>query len=108
QNTLEVNKADLGLRYATQQLSLAVAVASNDLQTAVRNYAASREQSKSAQSYYNLIEKGYQQGINTLIEFLDARNQLTSSQLQQSLKLFGMLTAAAKLERETASYNFEK
>jgi len=108
QNTLEVNKADLGLRYATQQLSLAVTVASNDLQTAVQNYAASREQSKSAQSYYNLIEKGYQQGINTLIEFLDARNQLTSSQLQQSLKLFGMLTAAAKLERETASYNFEK
>jgi outer membrane protein TolC len=62
---------------------------------------------KSAQAYYNLIEKGYQQGINTLIEFLDARNQITSSQLQQNLRLFEMLIASAKLERETATFSFE-
>ncbi|HEY5746856.1 MAG TPA: TolC family protein [Chryseolinea sp.] len=106
QNTLEMRKTELNLTRTTEQLQLAADVAKNDLQTTVQNYAAAREQLKSAQSYFNLVEKGYQQGINTLIEFLDARNQLTSSQLQQNLRLFEMLTAEARLERETASYTF--
>jgi outer membrane protein len=106
QNTLEMRKTELNLMRTTEQLQLAADVAKNDLQTTVQNYAAAREQLKSAQSYFNLVEKGYQQGINTLIEFLDARNQLTSSQLQQNLRLFEMLTAEARLERETASYTF--
>ena len=106
QNTLEMRKTELNLTRTTEQLQLAADVAKNDWQTTIQNYAASREQLKSAQSYFNLVEKGYQQGINTLIEFLDARNQLTSSLLQQNLRLFEMLTAEARLERETASYTF--
>jgi outer membrane protein len=107
QSNLEITKSQLNLTNTTEQLTLAATVAKNDLQTTTQNYFASREQLKSAQSYFNLIEKGYQQGVNPLIEFLDARNQLTSSQLQQNLRLLEMLTASAKLERETASYTFE-
>jgi len=107
QSGLEIQKTQLNLINTTEQLNLAAEVAKNDLQTTTQNYFASREQLKSAQSYFNLVEKGYQQGVNTLIEFLDARNQLTSTQLQQNLRLFEMLTASAKLERETASYTFE-
>ncbi len=106
QSENEVRKNELNLTHSSQQLALAAQIARNDLHTAIRNYSASHEQLKSARSYFNLIDKGYQQGVNSLIEFLDARNQLTSSQLQQNLKLFGMLTASAKLEYETASYTF--
>lgn len=108
QAKLEIEKTNLSLTNTTAQLQMAAEIARNDFQTTTQNYLASREQLKSAQSYYNLIEKGYAQGVNSLIEFLDARNQFTSSQLQQNLKLFEMLTASAKLERETASYTFEK
>lgn len=107
QNTLEIEKTKLNLSHTTQQLNLAAMVAKNDLQTATQNYVASREQLKSSQSYFNLVEKGYQQGINSLIEFLDGRNQLTLSQLQQNVRLYEMLIASAKVERETASYTFE-
>lgn len=107
QSNLEITKSQLNLTNTTAQLTLAATVAKNDLQTTTQNYSASREQLKSAQSYFNLIEKGYQQGVNSLIEFLDARDQLTSSQLQQNLRLLEMVTASAKLERETASYTFE-
>jgi outer membrane protein len=107
QSSLEIQKSEFNLSNTTEQLKLSASVAKNDLQTASQNYVASREQLKAAQSYFNLIEKGYQQGINTLIEFLDARNQLTSSQLQQNLRLFEMLTASAKLERETATFPLE-
>ncbi len=107
QNTLEIEKNQLNISHTTQQLNLAAMVAKNDLQTATQNYVASREQLKSSQSYFNLVEKGYQQGINSLIEFLDGRNQLTLSQLQQNVRLYEMLIASAKVERETASYTFE-
>ncbi len=107
QSSLEIQKSEFNLSNTTEQLKLSASVAKNDLQTASQNYVASREQLKAAQSYFHLIEKGYQQGINTLIEFLDARNQLTSSQLQQNLRLFEMLTASAKLERETATFPLE-
>jgi outer membrane protein len=107
QNTLELKKTESQVETLTKQLQLAVQLAQNDLQSATQNYLAAREQVKSAKSYFHLIEKGYQEGVNSLIEFLDARNQLTSSQLQQNLKMFEMQTAAAKLERETASYSFE-
>jgi outer membrane protein len=107
QNTLEIKRTESQVETMTKQFELSVQLAQNDLQTSTQNYLAVREQVKSAKSYFNLIDKGYQQGVNSLIEFLDARNQLTSSQLQENLKMFEMLTASAKLERETASYSFE-
>lgn len=107
QNKLELQKTELSVRNTQSQLQMAAEIAGNDVASARQNYIASREQLRSAQSYFNLVEKGYQQGVNSLIEYLDARNQLTTSQLQQSLRWFEMLTAQATLERETASYTFE-
>jgi outer membrane protein TolC len=106
QGKLELRKTELSMRNTSLQLELALQTARNDVETASRNYDASREQLKAAQSYFNLIDKGYQEGVNTLIEFLDARNQLTTSQLQQTVKLYDMFTSTAKLERESASYTF--
>ena len=108
QNSLELQKTEVNLTYTRNQLQMAAEMAGNELATASRNYMASREQLTSAQRYFTLVEKGYQQGVNSLIEYLDARNQLTASQLQQSLRWFELLIAQARLERETASYSFEK
>jgi outer membrane protein TolC len=107
QSELEIQKTQFNLINTTKHFQMAAEIAQNDLQTTVQNYMATHEQLKSAQSYFNLIEKGYQQGVNSLIEFLDARNQLTSSQLQKNLRLYEALTASARLERETASYIIE-
>jgi outer membrane protein len=106
QNKLEIQKTQHDLMHTSRQLELATTVAKNDLQTTIQNYHAAQEQLKSAQSYFNLVEKGYKEGVNSLIEFLDARNQLTSSQIQLNLRQLEILTAAARVERETASYSF--
>lgn len=106
QNRLEIQKTELKLQNAERQLQLSADVAQNNLQTAVRNLNAAKEQVRSAQSYFNLVDKGYAEGVYTLIEFLDARNQLTAAQLQFNLRKYDMLTAAAHVERETASYSF--
>lgn len=103
-NALELHKTELELSNTSQRLELSYQVAEGDLLTARANHIASEEQHKSAQSYFNLVEKGYKQGVNTLLEFLDARNQLTASALQQNLKYYEVLAAVARVERESATY----
>jgi outer membrane protein len=104
QNKLEIQKTEHQLLNTRRQLELAMTRSKNQLQTSIQNYHAAQEQLKSAQSYFNLVEKGYKEGVNSLIEFLDARNQLTSSSLQLNLRQLEVLTAEAQVERETASY----
>jgi outer membrane protein len=106
QQNLEIQKTQYNLASTAKQLELAASIARNNLQTTIENYAAAQEQLRSAESYFKLIERGHREGVNSLIEFLDARNQLTSSQLQLNLRQFEMLTAQASVERETASYSF--
>src|SRR5688572_4706932 len=107
QNKLEIQKTEQQFINTNRQLELAATHASNQLQTTIQNYQAAQEQLKSAQSYFHLIEKGYKEGVNSLIEFLDARNQFTNSQLQLNLRQLEVLTAQARVERETASYSFQ-
>ena len=52
QSNLEIQKTQFVLNNTTEQLKLSAEVARNDLQTAAQNYSASREQLKSAQSYF--------------------------------------------------------
>jgi outer membrane protein len=105
--SLELKKTQQQLSVTEKQLEMAVSVAQGEKFTAIDNYEAAQQQLTSAQSYFTLVDKGYKEGVNSLIEFLDARNQLTSSELQLSLRQYELLTAEAKLERETASYSFE-
>jgi outer membrane protein len=107
QSKLDIQKTEYQLQNTTQQLALSQSVARNDFQTTLENFNAAESQLKSSQSYFNLIEKGYREGINALIEFLDARNQLTESALQRNLRQLEVLNASARLERENASYPFK-
>jgi outer membrane protein len=108
QSKLEIEKSFLKLQHATSQLQVSADISLNNLKTTKQNYIAAREQLISAKSYFTLLERGYQQGVNSLIEFIDARNQLTSSELQLSLRQYEMLIASAQLERETSSFNLPK
>jgi outer membrane protein len=107
QTKLEEQKSSLALQNTNLQLEVAAQVSANNVRTAKQNLFAAKEQLNSARSYFNLIDKGYQQGVNSLIEFIDARNQLTSSELQLNLRQYEFLTAQAELERQTASFQLQ-
>jgi outer membrane protein len=106
QSRIDVDNARLNLDRSTAQLQIAADIAANNVVTNQQNYEAAKEQLTAARSYYNLVDKGYQQGVNTLIEFIDARNQLTGAELQLTLRHYEVLEAAAQVERETSSYHF--
>jgi outer membrane protein TolC len=101
--SLELNKAN-----TTQQLELAALVSRNNAITACNNYLVSLKQEEAAQKYFKLIDKGFTEGVNSFIEFLDARNQLTNSKLQSNINQFKLQSANADYERQTASYTFNQ
>jgi outer membrane protein TolC len=87
-----------------QQLHMVANVSLNALISSYQNYQTAIRQVEAARSYQRLIEKGYKEGVNTFLEAVDARNQLTSAELLLRLNLYKVLIAEASLERETASY----
>ena len=101
---LEMRNTDLSLQNVNQQLNMSTQVSKNSLISSYQNYLSARQQLEAAQSYQRLIEKGYKEGLNSFIETIDARNQLTSAELSVRLNLYRVLAAEANLERETASY----
>lgn len=104
QSELQVKTAELNIRLAGQQLEMTADVAHNALISSYRNYQTSLKQLEAARSYQRLIDKGYREGLNTFLEAVDARNQLTGAELMLKLNLYKVLIADAGLERETASY----
>lgn len=105
QRTLDLENLNVNRENITKQLQMSTKIARNDLETASKKLATSKARIKAAESYYKVIETGYNQGVNSLVEYIDARNQLTASQLQNAIAKYQLLLAAATLERETASYS---
>lgn len=108
QSDLDVKNAQLTLDQAKQQLELAGNTAANNLLSAYHTFLSSQKQLEAAQTYQRLIDRGYKEGVNTYIETIDARNQLTQSQLAVSINQYKVLIAAAGVERETASFNLQQ
>lgn len=107
QSRLEIKNTELSASQINQQLNLSTQFSKNTLISAFQNYHSAQKQLEAAQSYQRLIDKGYKEGINTFIEAVDARNQLTSAQLLVTLNQYRVLIAEANLERETAAYTFK-
>ncbi len=106
QARLDLNKLQLQKDLVEDQLSLSSRKAYNEVLSARAMYTSSEEQSKAAEAYFNLIEKGYKDGRHTMIEYLDARNQLTQSALQMTISAYQILIAQAAYDRETGNPNF--
>jgi len=104
-STTKLELDDLSIRSenTAKQFSVAANVARNNLSTAMVNLGSSEKQYESARAYFNLVDRGYAEGINSLIEFMDARNQLTASEIQVKLNRYKVLSAYADLKRQTAS-----
>jgi outer membrane protein len=108
QSILDTKITQLDFQNTTQQLQMSAEISRNNLATAFQNYQAATQRLKSAESYFKLIDKGYNEGVNSSIEFIDARSQLTNSKLQVNINTYKVLAAMATLERETASYSLVK
>jgi outer membrane protein TolC len=104
QTELDIKNLAFETDRTKQQLELAALTSRNNARSAYLSLQSSLKQQDAAQQYFNLIDRGYREGANAFIELLDARNQLTSSQIQRSINHYKFLSALADHERQTATY----
>jgi outer membrane protein len=103
--SLDLKNAQLNQDWISKQLSVAAQSAKNSYQSVAQNVKSLKKQLEAAESYQKLIEKVYKEGLNTFIEDVDARDQLTSAQLAVKINQYQLLMAAAIFEREIAYNN---
>ena len=101
---LDLKSTDLNTDDLKRKLQVSAFNAKNNAKNNYNNYVLAIQQEESTTKYFKLIDRGYKEGINSFIELLDARNQLTQSQLQKELNYFRLLAAMADYERQTSSY----
>jgi outer membrane protein TolC len=101
---LDLKNTDFGTADLKRKLEVSAFSSGNNARNNYNNYLLAIQQETSATKYFKLIDRGYKEGINSFIELLDARNQLTQSQLQKELNYFRLLAAMADYERQTATY----
>jgi outer membrane protein TolC len=77
--------------------------AQNNLISALSAWHANEKRLVSSKAYFKLIDKGFKEGVNTLIEFIDAREQLTAASLQLNISQYTILSQIAEYEWQTAS-----
>ena len=108
QSKLDITNSENTITNTNYQLNIATGIARNKLASSWQNYLSAQKQLEAAQSYQKLIDKGYKEGVNTFIESIDARNQLTGAQFLVNINQYNVLIAEAALERETAAYQLNQ
>lgn len=101
----DIRSTELQTLDLKRKLEVSAFSSRNNARNNYNNYLLAIKQEESSTKYFKLIDRGYKEGVNTFIELLDARNQLTQSQIQKQLNYFRLLSAMADHERQTASIN---
>jgi outer membrane protein TolC len=106
QAQLDVQSLDAQTKYVKQQLDLQLTTSRNSYGNAVVQYNNTFEQIDASSQYFRITERRYREGSVSYIEYLDARNELTTAQLQQSISYFNAWTKYAEMQRAGASFKF--
>jgi outer membrane protein TolC len=85
------------------QINLQIIIAVGNLESSLRTEQANKSSLVSAEEYYKAISSQYALGQKSLLDLLDARNQLTGSQISFHVAHFETLIRYAELERAKAS-----
>jgi outer membrane protein TolC len=107
QTQIDLQRLSKQTEQTQQQLKLAAFNSRNNASNAYNTYSAAVKQEQAAAQYFKLMERGYKEGVSSFIEFLDARNQLTTSQLQTNINKYRFFAGMAEYERNIASYNIQ-
>ncbi|GAA0879592.1 efflux transporter outer membrane subunit [Algoriphagus jejuensis] len=112
-NRTQIYRSELGLKSVQNQKDLLTEKLELDLQLTknevIANQAALQSAVKkleSAAAYFRLVDRGFREGANSLIEFIDARSQLTQASLQKTINSYNLLKSMAQLERQLISQTY--
>jgi outer membrane protein TolC len=82
-----------------QKLNLGLQLQRNEVKTLLASLQSAEKKLVSASAYFKLVDKGFKEGSQSLLEFIDARNQYTQAALLKSISVYKLQMALAQLER---------
>lgn len=83
-----------------QKLNLSLQMQRNEVKTLLAALHSSEKKLTATTAYFKLVDKGFKEGSQSLLEFIDARNQFTHAALQKNISTYKLQMALAQLERQ--------
>lgn len=83
-----------------QKLNLSLQLQRNEVKTLLSALQSAEKKLEAATAYFKLIDRGFKDGSQSLLEFIDARNQFTQAALQKNISTYKLQMALAQLERQ--------
>jgi len=108
QARIDLNSMGIKLTETEKQIELQQQLAENNMESAIKSEKANQSSLVSSTEYYKIVSRQYAEGQKSLLDLLDARNQLTSSNISYSVSHFETLIRNAELERALAGYEFNE
>ena len=105
QASLEKQRLLAQLDELNKQIELQIRQSYDNFIAARKKTEVAEKRRISARSSFNLMEKKYQQGAANLVEFLDARSNLTNAELSRLIAYYEYYAYYSELERATAYYH---
>jgi len=83
-----------------QKLNLSLQIQKNEVKTLLAGLQSAEKKLLAATAYLKLIDSRFKEGSQSLLEFIDARNQFTQAALQKTISEYKLQMALAQLERQ--------
>lgn len=105
QSMIEKKIIDTRLEEAKKQIELEVITTFNELLTAEKGITAAETRVMNAKEGFRLVNRKYEEGQASLIEYMDARTNLTQSQVNLIISRYNYLSCYAEFEKVTTLNN---
>lgn len=105
QSMITQDRVQKQLEEVKNQIRLQVISSIHDLRTSEAGYIAAQQQVTAAREVFRLVNRRYQEGQASLIEFLDARNTLTQAEENVIISKYTCLSKFAEFENVIAVNN---
>jgi len=102
-NVLGLQAVQRQKELVNQKLNLGLQTQRNEVKTLLAALQSSEKKLVSASAYLKLVDKGFKDGSQSLLEFIDARNQYTQAALQKNISAYKLQMALAQLERQLST-----
>ena len=102
-NVLGLESVQRQKELVNQKLNLSLQTQRNEVKTLHAALQSSEKKLVSASAYLKLVDRGFKDGSQSLLEFIDARNQYTQAALQKNISVYKLQMALAQLERQLST-----
>lgn len=102
QARLDRRRAELELEQTRLELELQLSRATDGLRAAATGYRAAEARRRASVRAFEIVASREREGVASQLSFIDARNELTRSELNAEILRQRLFTAAAELDRAAA------